>query len=257
MIGFVRLVIGVVLVCLEILVGEVGAAKEVQAEGRDIFSAMRRQMVESQIRARGVRDERVLQALQKIPRHEFVSTAARPLAYSDGPLSIGYGQTISQPYIVALMTELLNVEPGDKVFEVGTGSGYQAAVLAELAKDVYTIEIVQPLYEQARERLAKRYQNVHIRLGDGTQGWPEAAPFDKIMVTAAGLKIPDSLIEQLREGGRIVIPVGDEEQKLVVGEKMNGILKTSDSIPVRFVPLVEGQDNGTGEDNAGGSKNSD
>lgn len=232
---------------LEILPGVSGAAKEVQVEGHDIYSSMRRQMVESQIRARGITDERVLQALKKVPRHEFVPTTAKRLAYSDGPLPIGYGQTISQPYIVALMTELLKVEPDDKIFEVGTGSGYQAAVLAGLAKEVYSIEIVEPLYNQAKERLARAYQNVHVRLGDGTRGWPEAAPFDKIMVTAAGLKIPDLLIEQLKEGGRIVIPVGDKEQILVVGEKLDGVLKTYDSIPVRFVPLVE-------EDNAGGSE---
>ena len=197
-------------------------------------------MVETQIKARGVRDERVLETLRKVPRHEFVPTVEKLLAYSDGPLPIGYDQTISQPYIVALMTELLQVQPTDRVFEVGTGSGYQAAVLAQMAQKVYTIEIVEPLYEQAKARLEKLgYRNVHVRLGDGTKGWPEEAPFDKMMVTAAGLKIPDTLIEQLKEGGRIVIPVGETEQVLVVGEKRNHVLKTYESIPVRFVPLVE------------------
>lgn len=209
-------------------------------EERDLFSSMRLKMVESQIAARGIRDERLLSALRKVPRHEFVPTIEKLMAYSDGPLPIGYGQTISQPYIVALMTELLKVDPSDKVFEVGTGSGYQAAVLAEMVKEVYTIEIVEPLYEQAKNRLAKLgYHNVHVRLGDGTKGWPEAAPFDKMIVTAAGLKIPDTLIQQLREGGRLVMPVGEVDQVLVVGEKQNNALKTYESIPVRFVPLVE------------------
>jgi protein-L-isoaspartate(D-aspartate) O-methyltransferase len=138
------------------------------------------------------------------------------------------------------MTEQLALESTDKVYEVGTGSGYQAAVLAEIASEVYTIEIVEPLYEQAKARLERLgYRNIHVRLGDGTKGWPEAAPFDKMMVTAAGLRIPDALIQQLKEGGRIVMPVGEEEQVLVVGEKQGGVLKTYETIPVRFVPLVE------------------
>lgn len=206
----------------------------------DILSKMRLKMVDSQIAARGIQDERVLAAMRKVPRHEFVPTAEKLLAYSDGPLPIGHGQTISQPYIVALMTELLQVQPTDKVFEVGTGSGYQAAVLAEVAKAVFTVEIVEPLYEQAKARLEKLgYQNVHVRFGDGTKGWPEEAPFDKMIVTAAGLKIPDTLIQQLKDGGKIVMPVGEIEQVLVVGEKRGNVLKTYESIPVRFVPLVE------------------
>lgn len=210
------------------------------SEEKDFFSQMRLKMVETQIAARGVKDERVLAALRKVPRHEFVPTVEKLLAYTDGPLPIGYGQTISQPYVVALMTELLQVEPTDKVFEVGTGSGYQSAVLGEIVKEVYTVEIVEPLYEQAKARLEKLgYRNVHVHLGDGTKGWPEKAPFDKMIVTAAGLKIPDALIEQLKEGGRIVMPVGETEQVLVVGEKRHNVLKTYESIPVRFVPLVE------------------
>lgn len=209
-------------------------------EEKDFFSKMRLKMVETQIAARGIRDERVLAAMRKVPRHEFVPAAEKLLAYSDGPLPIGRGQTISQPYIVALMTELLEIQPADKILEVGTGSGYQAAVLGEIAKEVYTVEIVEPLYEQAKARLEKLgYSNVHVRSGDGTKGWPEEAPFDKMTVTAAGLKIPDTLIEQLKEGGRIVMPVGETEQVLVVGEKRSHVLKTYESIPVRFVPLVE------------------
>jgi len=212
-----------------------------QPDSKDApFEAMRHEMVDSQILARGVKDERVLQAMRKVPRHDFVPIIEKLAAYSDSPLPIGHGQTISQPYIVALMTELLQVEPADKVLEVGTGSGYQAAILAEVAKEVYTIEIVEPLYQTAKAKLEKfGYKNVHVRLGDGTKGWPEAAPFDKMMVTAAGLKIPDALIEQLKEGGKIVMPVGETEQMLVVGEKRNNVLKTSEKIPVRFVPLVD------------------
>ena len=201
---------------------------------------MRLKMVETQIQARGIRDERVLAAMRKVPRHEFVPPEEKLVAYSDNPLPIGQGQTISQPYIVALMTELLELKPEDKVFEVGTGSGYQTAILAEIAKEIYSVEIVEPLYKQAKTRLEKLgYPHVHLRQGDGTKGWPEAAPFDKMIVTAAGLKIPDSLVAQLKEGGRIVMPVGDMDQILVVGEKRKHVLKTYESIPVRFVPLVE------------------
>lgn len=201
---------------------------------------MRLKMVEEQIGARGIRDERVLAAMRKVPRHEFVPPEEKMAAYSDAPLCIGYHQTISQPYIVALMTELLQAFPEDKVLEVGTGSGYQTAVLAEIAGEVYTIEIIPPLYQQAMARFEKLgYRNIHIRSGDGTKGWPEAAPFDKIIVTAAGLRIPDSLVQQLKEGGRVVMPVGGEEQVLMVGEKQRNIFNTYESIPVRFVPLVE------------------
>ena len=215
-------------------------AKESSAEENKQFSAMRRKMIKSQIASRGIQDPGVLEALGKVLRHEFVLPPEKLLAYEDSPLPIGHGQTISQPYIVALMTELLQPQPEDRVYEVGTGSGYQAAVLAELVKEVYTVEIVEPLYREAKERLARlRYQNVHVRLGDGTKGWPEKSPFDKMIVTAAGIKIPVALIVQLKEGGRIVMPVGQpSEQILVVGIKENNILKTFESIPVRFVPLV-------------------
>lgn len=217
---------------------------------QDIFSEMRHQMVETQIQARGINDERVLAAMRKVPRHEFVPIVEKLLAYSDSPLPIGHQQTISQPYIVALMTELLQLQPNERVFEIGTGSGYQAAILAEIAKEVYTVEIVEPLYEEAKVRLEKMgYSNIHVRRGDGTKGWPEAAPFDKMMVTAAGLKIPDALVLQLKEGGRIVMPVGEKEQILVVGEKRGGVLQTYETIPVRFVPLVEGKNGGDDQSN--------
>ncbi len=201
---------------------------------------MRQKMVDSQIAGRGIKDPRVLEALRKVPRHEFVLPAEKFLAYEDSPLPIGHGQTISQPFIVGLMTELLEPEPEDRVYELGTGSGYQAAVLAELVKDVYTVEIVEPLYREAKARLERLgYRNVQVRYGDGSKGWPEEAPFDKMIVTAAGIKIPEALITQLKEGGRIVMPVGEpQEQVLVVGIKENNALKTFQSIPVRFVPLV-------------------
>lgn len=205
----------------------------------------RLKMVKTQIEARGVQDKHVLEAMRKVPRQEFVPAYVENRAYEDRPLPIGHDQTISQPYIVSLMTELLELTPNDKVLEVGTGSGYQAAVLAELAKEVYSIEIVEPLYKGAKERLeGLGYRNIHLRLGDGTKGWPEAAPFDKMIVTAGGIKIPDRLIEQLKEGGRIVMPVGDTEQVLVVGQKVGGVLETFQSIPVRFVPLVEEKHHG-------------
>lgn len=220
--------------------GRIAWAK-LSAEEGDLYSRMRQKMVETQIRARNIRNERVLRAMRKVPRHEFVPNATLMLSYSDGALPIGYGQTISQPYIVALMTELLDPRPKDKVLEIGTGSGYQAAILSEIVKEVYTIEIVKPLYEIAKTRLEQMgYSNIHVRQGDGTKGWPEAAPFDKIIVTAAGLKIPPALIQQLKEGGKMVMPVGGDEQILVIGERRGAKLKTSESIPVRFVPLVEG-----------------
>jgi len=216
------------------------ARGEFSAEEGDFYTRMRQKMVEAQLRGRDIRDENVLQAMGRVPRHEFIPNVTRILAYSDGPLPIGHGQTISQPYIVALMTELLKPHENDRVLEVGTGSGYQAAVLAEIVREVFTIEILEPLSRSAEERLTRLgYSNIHVRLGDGTKGWPEEQPFDKIMVTAAGLKIPEALIQQLKEGGRMVIPVGGDEQVLMVGEKRGGMLKTFESIPVRFVPLVE------------------
>jgi protein-L-isoaspartate(D-aspartate) O-methyltransferase len=189
-------------------------------------------------------DDRVLQALRKVPRHEFVPPDLVPYAYINRPLPIGDGQTISQPYIVAVMTDLLALKPDDIVFELGTGSGYQAAVLAELTGRVYTMEIVEPLAEQAQRTLKRLgYGNVEVRAGDAYHGWPEKAPFDAIIVTAGGDHIPPLLVQQLKPGGRIVIPVGDSSlaQELMVVEKdQEGGIRTRKVLPVRFVPITGG-----------------
>ncbi len=199
----------------------------------------RERMVREQIEARGVRDERVLEALRKIPRHFFVPTEMLSFAYSDGPLPIGHGQTISQPYIVAFMSEALELRPKDKVLEIGTGSGYQAAVLARLAREVYSIEIIEPLAKQAAERLSRLgFSNVHVRAGDGYRGWPEAAPFDAIIVTAAPDHVPQPLIDQLRVGGRLVLPVGRFDQELVRIRRTTEGPRQETLLPVRFVPMV-------------------
>ena len=206
---------------------------------RGDFKAMREKMVETQIQARGVKDPRVLSALRKVERHQFVPKAYLDSAYSDQPLPIGEGQTISQPYIVALMTELLELKGGEKVLEVGTGSGYQAAILAELAKEVYSIEIVETLASMARNRLLELgYQNIKVRAGDGYLGWPEAAPFDAVIITCAPDHIPKPLIEQLKEGGRMVVPVGTYAQELKKIVKRSGKIETIDVIPVVFVPMT-------------------
>jgi protein-L-isoaspartate(D-aspartate) O-methyltransferase len=176
-----------------------------------------------------------------VPREEFVPADERGDAYQDGPLPIGFDQTISQPYIVAFMTEQLRLKPGDRLLEIGSGSGYQAAVLAELVTDVYTIEIVEPLAKTAEATLQRLgYKNVHLRVGDGYQGWPEEAPFDAIIVTcAAPDKVPSPLVDQLKDDGRMVIPVGERfAQQLYLLEKKNGKLKESATLPVRFVPMV-------------------
>ncbi|HSD73009.1 MAG TPA: protein-L-isoaspartate(D-aspartate) O-methyltransferase [Thermoanaerobaculia bacterium] len=200
----------------------------------------RARMVETQIVARGVRDPRVLAAMRKVPRHLFVDPAQRAQAYEDHPLPIPGNQTISQPYIVALMTELLELQPGERVLEIGTGSGYQSAVLGELAKEVYTIEIVPELARSAASRLKElHYQNVTVREGDGYRGWPEHAPFDAIIVTAAPERIPQPLIEQLAPGGVMVIPVGGFFQELKVFRKSaDGRVTEKDILPVRFVPMT-------------------
>jgi protein-L-isoaspartate(D-aspartate) O-methyltransferase len=185
-------------------------------------------------------DARVLAAMGKVPRHEFIPTLQRRSAYRNRPLSIGSGQTISQPYIVALMTYLLELEPGDTVLEIGTGCGYQSAVLAELARDVYTIEIVEPLERTAAATLERLgYSNVHARIGDGYKGWPEHAPFDAIIVTAAPDHVPPALIEQLKPGGHLVIPVGRLTQQLIVITKNeDGSTARREIAPVQFVPLT-------------------
>jgi len=202
-------------------------------------------MVRSQIEARGIRDLAVLAAMRRVPRERFVPSSDRGLAYSDGPLSIGFGQTISQPYIVALMTDLLRLPPHGRALEIGTGSGYQAAVLAELGHEVYTIEIVPALAEQVAKRLSDLgYATVHVRRGDGYFGWPEAAPFDGIVVTAAATQIPPPLLEQLKPAGRMVIPVGAPflVQQLMLVEKLaDGTIRTEALLPVAFVALTRGQ----------------
>jgi protein-L-isoaspartate(D-aspartate) O-methyltransferase len=199
----------------------------------------RERMVTEQIEAREVRDAATLRAMRAVARHLFVPQAAVAEAYEDHPLPIGHGQTISQPYIVAFMTEALRLQGGETVLEVGTGSGYQAAVLAKIAARVHTIEIVEPLAAEARERLARLgYSNVEVRAGDGYLGWPEAAPFDGIMVTAAAPRIPEPLKAQLKEGGRLVIPVGDEFQELVVVTRRGDAFEERRVLPVRFVPMT-------------------
>ena len=206
---------------------------------RSDFAAQRQHMVEQQLKARSIKDERVLAAMAKVPREQFIPLDARDVAYEDGPLPIGYDQTISQPYVVAFMTEELRPKPTDRVLEIGSGSGYQAAVLAELVADVYTIEIVEPLAKSAEATLQRLgYNNVHIKVGDGYKGWPEEAPFDAIIVTCAPETVPQPLVDQLKEGGRMVIPVGERfAQQLYLLEKKNGKLKESTTLPVRFVPM--------------------
>ncbi len=202
-------------------------------------TAQRHAMVDSQIELRGVRDPRVLAAMRDVPRHEFVPEEWAHLAYSDRPLPIGYEQTISQPYIVALMSEALHLRGDEVVLEVGTGSGYQAAVLGELAAQVYTIEIVPELAASARVVLERLdYTNVHVRAGDGYRGWPEHAPFDAIMVTAAPERIPEPLLEQLKPGGRLVLPVGQNVQDLVRVTRTEDGFASDTLAAVRFVPMT-------------------
>jgi protein-L-isoaspartate(D-aspartate) O-methyltransferase len=204
------------------------------------FASSANAMVEKQLRPRGIDDPRVLRAMAKVQRQQFVAKELAASAYEDRPLPIGFGQTISQPFIVAFMTQELKPKPTDRVLEIGTGSGYQAAVLGELVKEVYTIEIVRPLAQRAAVVLnALGYKNVLVKAGDGYKGWPEHAPFDAIIVTAAPDHIPQPLVEQLKEGGRMVIPVGKSyAQELQVLEKRGGAVKQTAAIPVKFVPLT-------------------
>lgn len=196
-------------------------------------------MVAIQIQARGVKDEKVLQTMRKVPRHFFVPDGLKPYAYADEPLPIGEGQTISQPYIVAYMTEALELKGEEKVLEVGTGSGYQTAILAEIVKEVYTIEIVSTLSQKAKELLQRLgYTNIQFRIGDGTFGWQENAPYDAIMVTAAPPSVPKRLQEQLRFSGRMIIPVGEGFQELVLITRGKKDFKKKRLLPVRFVPLI-------------------
>jgi len=239
--------------CLPALVGALmpaGGVMESHAQGS--YEVQRNRMVE-EIAAltrdtrfetgRAALSARVMAAMAKVPRHEFVPASQFANAYANRPLPIGLGQTISQPYIVALMTDLMEVKPGDRVLEIGTGSGYQAAVLAELARTVYTIEIVEPLAREARERLQRLgYRNVVAKTGDGYQGWREEAPFDSIMVTAAPRAVPQPLIDQLKPGGRLIVPVGGQaagQSLLLIEKQSDGTVTRRTILAVRFVPLTD------------------
>ncbi len=212
-------------------------------KGDPVMERLRHQMVQKQIASRGVKDNKVLRIMEMVERHKFVPGHSIPNAYEDHPLPIGHGQTISQPYIVALMTELCQLEGSEKVLEIGTGSGYQTAILAHLAKEVYSIEIVEPLGKSAKKKLVDMgYTNVHVKIGDGYKGWPEFAPFDVIILTASPPKIPNSLLEQLsNNGGILVAPEGDFMQELVKIEKNDGKLTKNVITYVRFVPMVPGE----------------
>ena len=215
------------------------AAAQNAATATDTFAVAREAMVDDQIRARGITTPAVLTAMRKVPRHRFVPAEVTHMAYNDHAVPIGSGQTISQPYIVAYMTEAAEISPRDKVLEIGTGSGYQAAILGEVAREVYTIEIIPELAEGARKTLAELgYTNVQAKTGNGYLGWPESAPFDAILVTAAPDEVPQALIDQLAPGGKMVIPVGEIVQNMMIIEKTgNGVVERR-TIPVRFVPMT-------------------
>jgi protein-L-isoaspartate(D-aspartate) O-methyltransferase len=205
----------------------------------DELAARRRSMVETQIRGRGIADARVLEAMAAVPRHRFIRSADVNLAYGDYPVDIGLGQTISQPYIVAFMSEALDLKPTDRVLEIGTGSGYQTAVLAELAAEVFSIEVV-PEHAAAAAGILRElgYTNVRLRSGDGYSGWPDAAPFDAVIVTAAPDHLPQPLVDQLKVGGRLVVPIGRGDQALLTLYKDDDGLREASRLPVRFVPLT-------------------
>lgn len=207
------------------------------------YNEQRERMVENQIAERGITDTRVIRAMKEVERHLFVPEIVRSRAYSDNPLPIGEGQTISQPYIVALMTEYLKLKPDMKVLEIGTGSGYQAAILAEIVSEVYTIEIVESLGTRAKKLLdSLGYDNIQVRIGNGYEGWEEHAPYDAIIVTCAPNNIPEPLKEQLAEGGRMIIPVGGRNiQNLVLNRKKKGRIRQQSVLPVRFVPMIDGE----------------
>jgi protein-L-isoaspartate(D-aspartate) O-methyltransferase len=206
----------------------------------DKYFRQRKTMVEQQIKDRGIRNKKVLDALMNVPRHKFVPEEYKSYSYDDRPLPIGYNQTISQPYIVAYMTEILNPDSTKKVLEIGTGSGYQAAILSLLYKDVYTVEIIEALGEKAKKVFDEEgYNNVKVKIGDGYQGWKEYAPFDAIIVTCAPTNIPQPLVEQLAEGGKMIIPVGEHyNQVLYLLEKRNGKIHKTETLPVVFVPMM-------------------
>lgn len=222
------------------------SAAQKKEQARDPWAGARERMVREQIEERGVRNPDVLRVMRRTPRHLFIPERLRPQAYGDHPLPIGYGQTISQPYIVALMTELLEPHKEARVLEIGTGSGYQAAVLAPLVRHVYTIEIVRELAESAADLLKRLgYENVTVRWGDGYRGWPEEAPFDRIIVTAAPPEVPKALLEQLKPGGKLVAPVGSSvfgQDLIVIDKTRDGKLRRRSVIPVMFVPMVKGRE---------------
>jgi len=208
---------------------------------QDTFTSARKRMIEQDIKGRGVKDAIVLEVMGAVPRHLFVDASYRDRAYEDHPLPIGEGQTISQPYVVALMTEAARLRPTDRVLEIGTGSGYQAAVLARIVKEVYTIEIRKPLVDKAEKTLASLgYRNVRVKFADGYFGWEEHAPFDAIIITAAANHIPPPLIKQLKEGGRLIVPLGSTVyyQMLTLATKRKGELEVEQLSPVAFVPMV-------------------
>jgi protein-L-isoaspartate(D-aspartate) O-methyltransferase len=210
-----------------------------QMNEEESFTSQRHLMVDSQIKSRGVADEHVLRALKKVPRHKFVPDELQDEAYLDDPLPIGEAQTISQPYIVAYMTEHLELKKADKVLEIGTGSGYQAAILAEIVDSVFTIEIIDVLAKEAEETLKElNYNNVYVKSGDGYKGWPSEAPFDAIIITAAPTKIPQPLVDQLIIGGRMILPLGNLYQELVLLTKTESGIQKKTLLPVRFVPMT-------------------
>lgn len=223
--------------CVLLCLVSCGRREDMQNDG--MYEALRTEMVKNQLQSRNIRDPRVLDAMGSVPRHMFVPADVRNRAYDDTPLSIGFDQTISQPYIVAFMTEALKLNSESRVLEIGTGSGYQAAVASQIAADVYTIEIVEPLALRA-EKLLKQldYTNVHVKVGDGYAGWPEHAPFDAIILTAAPPSVPPPLVDQLAEGGRMVVPVGELYQELLLITKHDGELHRERLLPVRFVPMT-------------------
>jgi protein-L-isoaspartate(D-aspartate) O-methyltransferase len=231
----------VAIVALLIAVLTCSASRTETQDRNDGREVERRRMVDEQLEARGIRDRRVLDAMRAVPRHLFVPEPQRVDAYGDHPLPIGYNQTISQPYIVGFMSEALDAAADHRVLEIGTGSGYQAAVLSKLAKTVYTIEILSPLADRARDTLARLgIQNVEVRTGNGYLGWPERAPFDRIIVTAAPDDVPPALVEQLKMGGIMAIPVGTTVQVLRVLRRTESGLQTMKTLPVRFVPMIKG-----------------
>jgi protein-L-isoaspartate(D-aspartate) O-methyltransferase len=225
----------------------IGGYEAQLALAQDAHSRSREGMVKNQLMAGGITDPQVLQAMSEVTRHEFVPNAVRPFAYVNGPLPIGHGQTISQPFIVAYMTQSLELTKEDRVLEVGTGSGYQAAILGKLCKEVYTIEIVPELAQSSQQLLTRLgFENVHVKEGDGYLGWPDKAPFDAIIVTCAPDHVPEPLVNQLKEGGRLIIPIGEEGtiQQLVLLRKREGKVLRENKLDVRFVPMTGKATNG-------------